>query len=113
MNPTRFNVNETTFYTESNIKAGMTVELDSDGKAVIASSNSRFIGVCTKANGNYISVALTGIVTVPYTGTTAPNVGYELLSADGNGNVKFNGASEVDHLVLSVNTKDKLVTFML
>ncbi len=112
MNPARFNVNETTLYTEADIKAGMSVELDSDGKAVIAGSNSRFIGICTKAEGNYISVALTGIVTVPYTGS-APSIGYELLSGDGNGNVKFNGGSEVDHLVLSVNTEDKLVTFML
>ena len=113
MNPTRFNVNETTFYTNEDIKAGMTVELDTDGNAIMAQTNSRFIGVCTKADGNYISVALTGIVTVPYTGTTTPSIGYELLAADGNGNVKFNSGSEVDHLVLSVNTEEKLVTFML
>lgn len=110
--PNGFNVNETTLYTESDIKAGMTVELDSDGNAIVASENSHFIGVCTKAKGNYVTVALTGVVTVPYTGS-APSTGYDILAADGNGNVKFFGAGDSEYLVFNVDKEKHLATFML
>ena len=110
--PDMFNTNELTFYTEDALKAGMTVEIDSDGKIKTASKGSRFAGVCTKVSGNYATVALTGIVTTAYTGN-APACGFELISADGDGNIKSDITSDVDYLILNVNEEEHLVTFML
>ena len=110
--PKEFNVHELTFYTEAPIKAGMTVEIDSDGNLNIAPDNYRFAGICTKIKDNYATVTFTGIVTVHYTGD-APSKGYNLLTSDGAGNVKFDFSSDFDYLILDVNEEDQTVTFML
>ena len=111
--PTGLNLKEITLYTESeNLKEGMTVSLDSNGKAVLSISNTRFIGICTKVNGNYITVAVSGVVTVPYTGQIS-TYGYEFLSADGSGNIKFNATGETEYLIFDIDEENHLITFML
>lgn len=107
-----FNVKEVTLYTTEAIEPGMAVMLSENYSAVIPAANSRFIGVCTAVRGNYISVALTGIVTLPYSGSDI-SVGYNTISPDGDGYVKLNLSGSVEYLVTDVNTSEKLVTILL
>lgn len=51
-------------------------------------------------------------VTMPYTGTDAPAVGYAALASDGADGVKASTKGNT-YLVLSVNTTAKTVSFML
>ena len=63
-------------------------------------------------NGGYAGVQLSGVVTMPYTGTDAPAVGYAALASDGADGVKASTKGNT-YLVLSVNTTAKTVSFML
>ncbi len=114
MNPklNGFDVKEVTLYTTDAIKPGMAVMLEENYTAKVPIANSRFIGVCTAVRGDYVSVALTGVVTVPFSGTDI-SVGYNNLSADGNGYLKLNLSSSYEYLVLEVDEAQKLMTIML
>ena len=69
-------------------------------------------GVPVNVNGGYAGVQLSGVVTMPYTGTDAPAVGYAALASDGADGVKASTKGNT-YLVLSVNTTAKTVSFML
>ncbi len=107
-----FNTKEITLYTEADIKPGMPVMLAENYSAGIPAAGSRFIGVCTSARGRYVSVALTGVVTVPYSGSGI-KIGYSPLTCDGNGKLKHDANGSAEFLVFEVNEYDNLVTFLL
>lgn len=107
-----FNVKEVTLYKNGDIKPGMAIMITDNYTATIPTSNTRFAGICTAVRGDYISAALTGIVTVHYTGTDLVT-GYNGISSDGNGNVKLDVNATTEHLILDVNKEDKLITFLL
>ena len=107
-----FNTKEITLYTEENVKPGMPVMLTENYSAILPAAGSRFIGICTSVRGNYISVAVTGVVTAPFTGSGL-NIGYAKVSPDGNGKIKSDSTSGTEILVLEVNEYEKLVTFIL
>ena len=77
-----------------------------------AGADAKFCGVSVNVNGGYAGVQLCGAVTLPYTGTEAPAVGYAALAADGAGGVKVSTKGN-NYLVLNVNTAAKTVSFML
>ena len=77
-----------------------------------AGADAKFCGVGVNVNGGYAGVQLCGAVTLPYTGTEAPAVGYAALAADGAGGVKVSTKGN-NYLVLNVNTAAKTVSFML
>ncbi len=106
-----FNTKEVTLYTDSKIKVGSTVMLEANCKAVLPASDAKFCGVCTDARGNYITVALSGFVQLPYTGT-APTVGYNNLACDGNGNAKVSEKGR-EILVAEVDTTNKTISIIL
>lgn len=110
--PNSYGLTEITFYTESDIKAGMTVSVDKNGNAIIAPENYPFIGICTKAEGNYITVAVSGVITAGYTGAFS-ECGYQYMSGDGNGNIKYDITSDYEHPVLKVDTENRTVTIIL
>ena len=107
-----FHVNEVTLYTTEDIKPGMAVTIGENCTAKIPPSGTRFMGICTDVRGNYVSVALTGAVTVPYTGSDFA-AGFNTISPDGNGYLKLNFDGEVEYLVLDVNAAEKLMTIFL
>ena len=110
--PNRFNTTEITFYTASPVKAGTPVLINSDGHAVAAEKGFPFIGICTKVDGNYATVAVAGIVTTGFTGEIGDS-GYQLISADGQGNVKLDFSSAHEYRVLAVDKEAKTVTIIL
>ena len=75
-------------------------------------ADAKFCGVSVNVNGGYAGVQLSGVVTMPYTGTDAPAVGYAALASDGAYGVKASTKGNT-YLVLSVNTTAKTVSFML
>ncbi len=106
------NLTEITLYTEEDIKPGMAVMISDNYTATIPVSNTRFAGICTGVNGKYVTVAINGIVTVPYTDSEI-SIGYNTLASDGNGVVKIDFAGSFEYLVLDADAQKKLVTFML
>lgn len=107
-----FNVKEITLYNSGNIAVGNVVMLGENHTALVPSAGSAFIGVCTQVRGDYVSVAVTGAVTFPYSGSK-PVVGYNLFSADGNGAVKINTGDGKDYLVTDVDEAEGTMTIML
>lgn len=68
-------------------------------------------GVVVAARGNLATVAVSGFVTMPYSGT-APTLGFCPIAGAGSGKVKkLDGARE--YLVVNVDTAKKTVTFYL
>lgn len=78
-------------------------------------SGEVFHGVCLWHKDNTATLQVKGFVTVPYSGTTAPTVGYCEMVADGNGCVKVASdvAGNVKRLVVAVDTTAQKVTFLL
>ena len=64
-------------------------------------------------DGKACSVQLSGLVRVPYSGETAPAVGWNLLAADGNGGVSVVTSGGHSYLAVEVDTTGKTMTIML
>ena len=52
-------------------------------------------------------------MTLPYSGATAPSLGYNALEADGAGGVKVGESSARERLVVEVDATAGKVTFLL
>lgn len=78
------------------------------------SNGEPFHGVCLWQRYGTDTLQVQGFVTLKYSGT-APGVGYQELVADGTGNVKVLTGVEGNRprLVVSVDTDNKKVTFLL
>lgn len=74
-----------------------------------------FHGVCLWERDGNATMQVRGFIKMPYSGATAPTVGYCELVADGNGYVKaYSGISgNVPRLVVAVDTTEHYVTFLL
>ncbi len=107
-----FNTKEITLYTEEDIQPGMTVMISDGYKAIIPSVNSRFIGICTSRKGNYVTVAVSGLVTVR-SSSDSIFVGYNSISADGNGNIKVDATAMTETLVVEFDKDTKTAKILL
>lgn len=107
-----FNVKEITLYTESDIAPGSPVTVGENMTAVVPGNNNAFLGICTAKKGNYVSVAVSGMVTAPFTGSDI-ELGYNYLASDGNGKLKFDLSATIETFVLSIDEKNKLATILL
>ena len=105
-----FNENVLTLKAASGLTAGVPVSMSEND--TVAAATEVFCGVSVSVSGNYAGVQLTGMVTLPYTGTTAPAVGYAALIADGAGGVKADSKGR-SYLVVNVDSTNKKVSFML
>jgi hypothetical protein len=107
-----FNVKEITLYTDEDIKPGMAVMIAEEYKAIIPKANKRFIGVCTSRKGNYVTVTISGTAVTKCVSDNI-EVGYNCLSGDGNGNIKIDGTTMVETLVLEIDKQSQLVKILL
>ncbi len=93
------------------IKIGDVVSMSGNGEVKKAAAKDLPAGVCVSRNGGYAGVQLKGAVTLPYTGT-APQVGYNILAADGNNGVTVS-TTGLQRLVLAVDTANTSATILL
>ena len=95
------------------VAVGQMAKISGDAKAAPCANGDAFAGMVLSVSRDEAacSMALNGIVTVAYSGT-APAVGWQGLSADGNGGVKT-AASGKQYLVIQRNETAKTVTFVL
>ena len=103
---------EITLYTTDNIKPGMAVKFNDDKSVSPVGKFDSFIGICTASRGNYVTVAVSGIVTVPYTGT-APELGHSTISGGAEGYLIYDLDGDYKYIVLDVNEEKNLFTVIL
>ncbi len=106
-----FNEKVLTFKTESAVETGYPVMMSGNGTVAACESGDAFCGIAVHSEGTYVSVQLTGAITMPYTGTT-PEVGYENLAAGADGSVSVASGGR-EYLVLSVDAVNSKVTFVI
>lgn len=94
------------------MKVNIPVRINSDGTVAPASKGNNIVGVCVKIlSETECLIALRGsVVTLPYTGTAAPSLGYNYLVADGDGGVKLADSSACNSLVWSKDEENKTIT---
>ena len=107
-----YKANNITLEAGEGLKVGSPVGFDANGKAVCASANAKFIGVCTAIRDDWASIQTDGYVEVEYSGS-APTLGITALVADSNSKVKADANSTYFYKVLSVDTTAKTVGFIL
>lgn len=100
-----------TFEATSQLKAGALVKISANGTVDTCGDTEKFAGVVLSCRGGFAAVQLGGYVVLPYTGTTAPVVGFQSLCGDGKGGVKAGSGREL--LVTDVDTTAKTVGFLL
>lgn len=91
-----------TFQAESGVMVGQVCKITANGKVGACAAGENFCGVAVSKKGGYGAVAVRGFVTLPYTGTTAPTVGYCTLAADSSGGVTVPKSGGREYLVVSV-----------
>ena len=94
------------------VSAGQVVKVSGNGTVAKCADNDGFEGVVLSVarDGKACSVAMGGMVTVSYTGASAPAAGWNSLAADGGVQVDEGGRS---YLVVDVDTDAETVTFAL
>ena len=82
-----FNTKEITLHADESVKENSAVVFADDSTVKAAAAGEIPCGICTKIRNGLASVVFAGHVTVPFGGST-PALGWNKLSADGNGGVK-------------------------
>lgn len=95
------------------LQAGQVVKPVGEGRVAACGAGDAFCGCVISAgrDGSACSVALGGIVSVPFSGA-APGTGWQGLSADGEGGVSADPAGH-EFCVLDVDAVQNSVTFIL
>ena len=88
------------------VSAGQVVKVSGNGTVAKCADNDGF-------EGAVLSVAMGGMVTVSYTGASAPAAGWNSLAADGSGGVKVVSDGGKGYLAVEVDTTAKTVTIVL
>ena len=102
--------NVVTFKTATAV-AGKPVTLSANDTVAKSADDDVFCGVCIKVEDGYAAVQLAGYVELPYTGDTAPTVGYCTLLADGTGIKADEDGRSI--LVINVDTTAKTAGIIL
>lgn len=100
------------FKAASGLAVGDVCIVSANDTVAAASANGEFCGVVSGIRAGVAGVILGGCVTVPYTGETAPSVGYCALAADGDKGVTVKTGA-TSRLVVNVDTTNETVTFFL
>lgn len=106
-----FNEGVLTFSCSGDIAAGSPVKISGNGEVSACSDGDKFCGVAVNCRNGSAGVALSGTVTLAYSGTV-PAAGYVKLAADGSGKVKTASGGR-EYLALSVDTTAGTVTIIL
>ena len=99
----------------SGVSEGQAVKVSGNGTVAACAENGGLDGVVLSVarDGKACSVAMGGMVTVSYTGASAPAAGWNSLAADGSGGVKVVSDGGKSHLAVEVDTTAKTVTIVL
>lgn len=104
-----------TFEATADVKAGYPVKMSGNCKVDVCNDGDSMSGVAIYVSeDNYATVQLKGYISMEYSGTTAPAVGYCYFLADGTGKVKVDTAAEKtgrEYLVVDVDATAKTVGF--
>ncbi len=106
-----FNTKEITLHADESVKKGSAVVFADDSTVKAAAAGQIFCGICTKIRNGLASVVFSGHVTVPF-GGSAPALGYQKLSADGNGAVKSDENGK-HFLVVCSDETDKTIDIIM
>lgn len=101
-----------TFYAASGAEKGDVCKMTDNAEVGACSAGDDFCGIIESVRGSVASVLLGGFVELPYSGLTAPEVGFSTLVADGDGGVTVDEDGR-SFLVVSVDTTAKTVGFCL
>lgn len=88
------------------------VALSGNRKVDAAAAGKAFAGVAVSVRDGLALVQLSGVCRLPYTGTTAPTVGYCKLVADGAGGIKVADTGR-ELLVTAVDSTGKTAEVLL
>lgn len=107
-----FNQLCTTFY--GDVESGTCVKISDNSTVSATVLNDVMCGYCVASSDNICTVQLTGVVSIPYSGTIPPAVGYSFITCDSYGGIKnSDAATGKEYLVLNVDTTTRTVTFVL
>jgi hypothetical protein len=98
--------NTATFEADSAVTAGIPVKMTGNGTVGACLEKDKFCGVVLSVRGGYAAVQLGGYARVLYSGSTAPVVGYQMLSGTGDGKVQVEATGR-SILVTDVDTAAK------
>ncbi len=94
-----------TFLTDTSATKGHPVVVSKNGTVKDCAKGKAPVGVLLGRRGDQAAVLLHGYVTLPYTGTTAPSLGWNDLVGDGTGGLTLAGEDETGRSLLVV-TRD-------
>ena len=99
----------------TDVSEGQVVKVSGSGTVAACAANGVFDGVVLSVarDGKACSVAMGGMVTVSYSGDTAPAAGWNSLTADGSGGVTVASTGGKSYLAVDVDTSAKTVTIVL
>lgn len=94
------------------MKVNIPVRINANDTVTPASNGNDIIGVCVKIlSETECLIALRGsVVTLAYSGTTEPSLGYNYLVGDGDGGVKLADSAACYSLVWSKDAESKTIT---
>ena len=96
----------------TSVTVGHPCVMEGNDKVQNSAAGGEFCGVITAVRAGLVTVQMSGFVTLPYSGDTAPTVGYCALAGDGAGGVKTD-ASGRSRLVTEVDPTAKTVGLFL
>ncbi|MDD3228654.1 MAG: hypothetical protein PHE09_05480 [Oscillospiraceae bacterium] len=102
--------NAATFACAAETEPGMPVMVTDSG--AVTKAEGTFCGVVLSWRDGFAAVQLNGYVSLPYSGTK-PNVGYQVLTADADGNIKAEAAGTAGLQRLVVDADSTHVGFIL
>ena len=102
----------TTFLAGENVEEGPVCKVSANDTVDACAAGEAFCGVAAQVSGGCAAVVMGGYVELPYTGASAPKVGYATLSADGNGGVT-EASSGRSYLVVHVDETAKTLGLFL
>ena len=101
-----------TFLADETAEDGVLCKVTDNGTVGACDEGDAFCGVITQVRGGTASVLMGGYTELPYSGTTAPTVGFSTLSADGEGGVAADEDGR-EYLIVKVDTTEKTVGLFL
>lgn len=104
-----------TCHSSEGVTVGAPVKFSANDTVAVCSAEDCIGGVVLSKSRDAAACAvlLSGIVTLPYSGSTAPAVGFAQLAADGKNGVKVAASGGRSYLVLAVDKSANQITFAL
>ena len=101
-----------TFLAAATAAAGKPGKISANNTVDVCGEGDLFCGVIAQVRGGVAGVITGGYVELPYTGTTAPTLGYCALSANGTGGVQADTDGR-QYLVTMLDTTGKTIGLFL